>query len=164
MAYAYGGYNDSVVEIVRSCGINYARTVDDSEGFTLPTDWLRWKPTCHHRNPKLMDLLQAFLEEQEGGYWRKSPKLFYLWGHSYEFEDNNEWYIIEDFAKLMGNRDDIWYATNGQICDYVQAYRNLRFSVEGNFVYNPSVIDVYICYFGREYKIPSGETVDLERL
>lgn len=164
MAYAYGGYNDSVVEMVRMCGINYARTVDDSEGFSLPTDWLRWKPTCHHRNPKLMDLAQAFLEEQKGGYWRRTPKLFYLWGHSYEFADNNEWYIIEDFAKLMGNRDDIWYATNGQIYDYVQAYRNLRFSAEGNFVYNPSVIDVYICYFGREYKIPSGETVDLERL
>ena len=111
-----------------------------------------------------MDLLQAFLEEQEGGYWRKSPKLFYLWGHSYEFEDNNEWYIIEDFAKLAGNRDDIWYATNGQIYDYVQAYHKLRFSAEGTFVYNPSAMDVYICYFGRKYKIPSGEMVDLEIL
>ena len=164
MAYSYGIYNDTVVEMVRSCGIDYARTVDDSEGFSLPTDWLRWKPTCHHRNPKLMDLAQAFLEEQKGGYWRQTPKLFYLWGHSYEFADNNEWYIIEDFAKFVGNREDIWYATNGQIYDYVQAYRNLRFSAEGNFVYNPSVIDVYICYIGKNYCIPAGKMVDLETL
>lgn len=164
MAYAYGIYNDAVVEMVRACGIDYARTVDDSEGFSLPTDWLRWKPTCHHRNPKLMDLAQTFLEEPEGGYWRKSPKLFYLWGHSYEFADNNEWHLIEDFAKLVGNRDDVWYATNGQIYDYVQSYRELRFSAEGGFVYNPSAIDVYICYFGKNYKIPSGATVNLETL
>ena len=162
MAYAYGCYNDSVVEILRLCGIRYARTVDDSEGFAIPTDWLRWNPTCHHRNPRLMDLAQAFLEEQEGGYWRKSPKLFYLWGHSYEFEDRNEWHIIENFAKFIGNREDVWYATNGEIYNYVQAYHNLQFSSEGTFVYNPNVLDVYICYIGKNYCIPAGKTVDLE--
>lgn len=164
MAYAYGGYNDAVVEILRLCGIHYARTVEANETFTIPTDWLRWSPTCHHRNPKLMDLAQAFLQEQEGGYWRKSPKLFYLWGHSYEFEDRNEWHIIENFAKFMGNREDVWYATNGEIYDYVQAYHRLQFSAEGTFVYNPSVLDVYICYAGKNYCIPTGKTVYLETL
>ncbi len=164
MAYAYGSYNDAVVEILRLCGIHYARTVDDSEGFSIPTDWLRWMPTCHHRNPKLMDMAKSFLEEQEGGYWRKSPKLFYLWGHSYEFEDDNEWHIIENFAKFMGNREDIWYATNGEIYDYVQAYHRLQFSAEGTFVYNPSVLDVYICHAGKNYCIPIGKTVYLETL
>lgn len=164
MAYTYGRYNDKVVEMVRLCGIQYARTVDDTERFDLPKDWLRWTPTCHHRNPKLMDLAKNFLEEQEGGYWRRNPKLFYLWGHSYEFEDHNEWHIIEDFARLVGNRNDVWYATNGEIYDYVQAYHMLQFSAEGNFVYNPSVTGIYICYFGKNYRIPSGETVDLETL
>ena len=65
MAYSYGIYNDTVVEMVRSCGIDYARTVDDSEGFAIPTDWLRWNPTCHHRNPKLMDLAQDFCQQQK---------------------------------------------------------------------------------------------------
>ena len=111
-----------------------------------------------------MDLAQDFLEEQKGGYWRQAPKLFYLWGHSYEFDNDDNWDVIERFAEKIGNRDDIWYATNGQIYDYVQAYQKLQFSAEGTFVYNPSTIDVYICYFGRKYKIPSGETVDLETL
>ncbi len=162
MAYAYGCYNDAVIEVLRLCGIHYARTVDNSEGFAIPTDWLRWAPTCHHRNPKLMDMAQAFLKEQEGGYWRKSPKLFYLWGHSYEFEDHNEWHVIENFAKLVGNRDDVWYATNGEIYDYVQAYHKLQFSAEGTFVYNPSVLDVYICHFGKNYCIPAGKMICLE--
>ena len=65
---------------------------------------------------------------------------------------------------IDGEMDDIWYATNGQIYDYVQAYQRLQFSAEGDFVYNPSAMDVYICYFGRKYKIPSGEMVDLEIL
>ena len=59
---------------------------------------------------------------------------------------------------------DIWYATNGEIYDYVQAYQKLRFSAAGDFVYNPSAMDVYICYFGKNYKIPSGATMDLETL
>ena len=161
MAYSYGIYNDTVVEMVRSCGIDYARTVDDSEGFSIPTDWLRWNPTCHHRNPKLMDLAQDFLEEPKGGYWRKSPKLFYLWGHSYEFEDNNEWHIIEDFAKFVGNREDIWYATNGEIYSYVKAYDLLEFSADGNTIYNPSGQTVYICYFHKNIAIQPNQTIKI---
>ena len=162
MAYAYGIYNDAVVERARLCGINYARTVDDSEGFALPTDWLRWKPTCHHRNPKLMDLAQAFLEEQKGGYWRKSPQLFYLWGHSYEFDNNDNWAVIEEFAEYVGNREEIWYATNGEIFEYLQACNRLEWSMDATFVRNPSVIDVYINYLGKEICVRSGETIQLK--
>ena len=161
MAYAYGSYSDTVVEIARLCGIHYARTVDTREDFSIPTDWLRMPATCHHREPRLMELAKKFLEEPEGGFWKKRPKLFYLWGHSYEFEDRNEWHIIEEFAKLVGNREDVWYATNGEIYEYVQAYDRLQFNADRTRVYNPSILDVYICYFGKNYLIPSGVTVQL---
>ena len=42
------------------------------------------------------------------------PSVFYLWGHSYEFDVDNNWQIIEDFCRLVSGRDDIYYATNAE--------------------------------------------------
>ncbi len=41
--------------------------------------------------------------------------LFYLWGHSYEFEADENWNVIEEFAAYTGNRDEIWYNESGII-------------------------------------------------
>ena len=45
-----------------------------------------------------------------------------MWGHSYEFENNNNWVILKNFCKTAGGREDIWYATNIEICDYISAF------------------------------------------
>ena len=85
--------------------------------------------------------------------------LFYLWGHSYEFNDNDNWNVIEEFAEYIGNREDIWYATNGEIYDYVQAFNGLQFAANGAFIRNPSATDVYVCYRGKNVLVPAGKTV-----
>lgn len=162
MAYANGRFDNRVVEILRTCGIVYSRTTVSTEGFDLPNDWLRMPATCHHNNPRLMELLDKFLNEEQRGYmWARHPRLFCLWGHSYEFNDNHNWNVIEDFAKAAGNRDDVWYATNMEIYDYVTAYDSLIWSVSGDMVQNPTVHDLYLCYYGKEIKVPSGAVVKL---
>lgn len=157
MAYANGVYNDSVVEIIRSCGIKYSRTVTSTERFDLPTDWLRLPATCHHNCPRLMELSRKFVEADDKG----EAMLFYLWGHSYEFDERNNWNVIEEFTEYIGNRDNIWYATNGEIYDYITAYDSLVFSMNEGLVRNPSAIDLFINYHGCEIKIPAGQTVVL---
>ena len=87
--------------------------------------------------------------------------LFYLWGHSYEFDNNDNWQVIEEFAKKIGGREDIWYATNGEIYEYVTAYDNLRWSADGTLVHNPSSIDVYLDNHGKQVVVKSGETVKI---
>ena len=54
------------------------------------------------------------------------------------------------------------YATNNEIYKYAQAFDRLQFSANGEMVYNPSVLDVYIRYFGKQYLVPAGEKVMLE--
>ena len=164
MAYANGSYSDEVVEILKNCGITYARTVVSTEKFDIPTDWLRLPATCHHNNPKLMELAKRFVEAKEGGYYwgaANYPKLFYLWGHSYEFNDNNNWNIIEEFAEYIGGKEDIWYATNGEIYTYVKAFDSLVFSANGKRIYNPTATDVYMEYFGKKFVVPAGQTVEV---
>lgn len=160
MAYANGSYNDEVVDILEKCGIHYSRTTISTESFDVPTDWLRLPATCHHKNPRLMELAKTFVETTDAAYmWRNRPMLFYLWGHSYEFNDDDNWNVIEEFAAYMGNRTDIWYATNGEIYNYVQAYTRLQYSADGSMIYNPSACDVYLNYYQKEIIVPAGKTV-----
>lgn len=156
MAYAYGGYNDEVVRLLKECGIDYSRTVVSTEKFDIPTDWLRMPATCHHRNSHLFELADAFLATDTSRPWDSAPKLFYLWGHSYEFNDSDNWDVIERFAEKLGNRDDVWYVTNGEIYAYVQAFDRLRFSADGVRVENPSALDVYLCVHGKNVVCPAG--------
>ena len=62
--------------------------------------------------------------------------MFYVWGHSYEFDENDNWNVIEDFAKFIGGRNDIWYAANIEIYEYVQAFKNLYTDTMNKIIYN----------------------------
>ncbi len=160
MAYAMGSFNDEVVETAKKCGIKYARTVDSTENFDLPDDFLRWNPTCHHANAKLSELTDRFLNYGGDYGFGVVPKLFYLWGHSYEFDDCKNWDIIENFAKKVGGRDDVWYATNGEICEYLTAFKSLVTSVDFKRIYNPTAKTVWLDIYGCKYEVKSGEITE----
>lgn len=146
----------SNIDVLRKRGIVYAKTVDSTENFGFPINWLALNPTCHHNNPQLMEMAKKFVEMKPRF---GQTYMFYLWGHSYEFNTNNNWEVIEEFAEYIGGHEDIWHATNIEIYDYVTAYRRLEMSYEGNIVYNPSAIDVWVVIGGNEYCIKSGETL-----
>ena len=156
-AYPMGTYNDMTVEVLRNCGICYARTIHPTYSFDIPTDWLRMPVTCHHNHEGVFDIADKFLNESPNHH--NSPWLFYVWGHSFEFDHQNNWDRIERLAEKLSGRDDVWYATNIEIYDYVEAYRALHFSVEGKIVYNPSAIPVWFNYSGIDVKVNPGESV-----
>lgn len=85
----------------------------------------------------------------------------YVWGHSYEFDNDNNWDLIEEFCRMVGNQPDIWYATNIEIVDYIKALQNLKFSANGDFVYNPSSIDVWISVDDKIVKVDGGKITKL---
>lgn len=161
VAYPYGTTSDRVVVSLKQCGMAYGRTGVSTEGFAIPTDWMRWAATCRHRNPRLMELARCFVENE----FARGPGLFYLLGHSYEFDDNkpyNNWGVIEEFAAYMGGREDIWYATNIEIYDYIAAYDQLIFSMDYTRVYNPTCTTLYFKTGKGLYIVKPGETVNYE--
>jgi len=157
MAYPYGTYSDSLVGILKSCGIVYARTVESTNSLKIPADWLHLAPTCHHDSLELMNLARKFSEEEA----TRDPWLFYLWGHSYEFEANDNWHVIEEFAKYTGGRDDIWYATNIEIYDYIHDYNRLQFSVECTRAKNPTARTLWLEMDGRLFDIAPGQIMEI---
>ena len=143
-AYAHGRYSDEVVEVLKQIGVAYARTTETTKTFELPTDWLRLKPTCHHYEPTLNELVEKFVQFDHSTERNKRPFLFYVWGHSYEFNRQDNWNIFEEFCEKVGGKEDVWYATNIEIYDYIKAYEGLHFSANGKFVQNNSATDVYM--------------------
>lgn len=164
MAYAYSAYTEDVIAVLKAAGIKYARTTQATHSFALPDNWLKLNPTCHHEDALLPELTDKFIELDP----RAIPKhresaLFYVWGHAFEFDEHDNWDIIEDFGKKIGGKKDIWYATNGEIYNYVLAYKRLEFSMDGERVYNPSAIPVWIEIRGNVYKIGAGETIAFKK-
>lgn len=142
MAYPYGTFNDDVVAAARSCGIAYSRTVKSTGNFLIPTDWLRLNPTCHHRDEKIFQYIETFLSKHGG----QTPRLFYLWGHSFEFDWNkerNNWEHAEKIFEMLGGHEDVWYATNIEVYDYVKAYNSLVWSADVKTVHNPTTTEIY---------------------
>lgn len=157
-AYPYGAYDDKVLEALRLCGIVYARTTHSTRAFGLPKDWLMWHPTCHHNDAALFELLDKFINEQPG----LDPWVFYLWGHTYEFDNGNNWDRIEAFCEKISQNKEVWFATNIQIYEYVTAFRSLVYSADGRRVYNPSAQDVWLSVNSETtYKVPAGRSIYL---
>ena len=152
MSYPYGCYSDEVVAVAKAQGILYSRTTVATGEFHLPADFLRWHSTCHHGDPRLLDLGKKFLAAPDMGL-----SLMYVWGHSFEFDRNHNWEKIGNFCRMAGGREDVWYATNIEILDYVQAARSLRFSRNRKMVYNPSAQDVWISVDREPVRIAGGE-------
>ena len=146
-----------MVDCIKNCGIKYGRTTVTTHSFELPDDHLRLNPTCHHADPKLPELAKRFFMLDVFEHpWRIKPLLFYLWGHSYEFANN--WQQLEQICEILGKKENVWYATNIEIIDYISAFKALRRSVNGNIIDNPTDIDIYVWANGKNIVIEKCRT------
>jgi len=149
---------------LRTLGIAYARTLSgDNNTFMMPTDWYAWMPTARHRNPNLMTWVEEFvtLREEELKSAQRYPRLFYLWGHTYEFNRDDNWDVIENFCAAISGKDDTWYATNIEIREYAEAYDSIVTSADGKMMYNPTLKEIFMDIDGRAIRIAPGETLKL---
>lgn len=144
--------------------VDYVRTIGgDNDKFDLPEDWHNWIPTAHHANPQIMEYIDKFLELDVSKLYKshRAPKLFFMWGHSFEFERKQNWDLLEEISRKLGGKEDIWYATNIEIYDYVQAYNSLRYSADGTMVYNPTLLSIWFDVDETLYCIQPGETITI---
>ena len=162
MSYPFGMYNDEIKEIFRYCGIAYSRTVNSTKRFTLPNDFLAWNPTCHHK--AALECAESFIEGVDS---KNKHMLFYIWGHSTEFNHDNNWDLLDELLDKICGLDNVWYATNMEIYGYKTAQKQLIVSADESIVYNPTQIEVCIRH-SKSYARPMdvvaikpGETVRL---
>lgn len=110
-AYPGGGvnYNTRVAQIIKeNTNIKYARTTVETNSFDIQDNLYEFKPSVYHLNyDKMVELGKEFVNLK-----CTEKKIFYIWGHSYEFDAWNFWDKFEEFLKLISFRDDIDYLSN----------------------------------------------------
>lgn len=153
MSYPCGECNEEIAGLCRSAGIIYSRTIISTGKFALPDDFLFWNPTCHHKEAE--KYIDPFLK----CYYDMS--VFYVWGHSHEFQTEADWERMEKFCGEISGKAEIWYATNIEICRYVQAVRGLVISCDGTLAYNPSAETVCCMNGEKRIEIRPGAVTEL---
>ena len=116
MAYPCGGVNndDRVAGVIKKqTGVQYARTITSTFSFDLPKNLHPLDPTVYICEPdKMFELAGKFIALKAD-----KPQLFYIWGHSYEFDvmDEMSWERFERFCTLISRKEDIFYGTNKEV-------------------------------------------------
>jgi len=113
-AYPCGGvnYDRRVSSILReNTGLRYCRTIVSSYSLDMQSDLYEFKPTLHHLADfdKMTELGEKIISAPSD-----TPMLFYIWGHSFEFDIHDQWDRFEEFCKFISGREDIFYGTNSE--------------------------------------------------
>jgi hypothetical protein len=106
--------------------------------------------------------LAVFYKTIEDFMNTKELALLDIWGHSWEMgSDQKKWEETEKFFKLLANNQGVYYTKQIDLVDYINAFRNLKFSVDKNIVINPSAINVYFKINNTVYTVEAGTTKKL---
>lgn len=106
ISYAYGVYNETVLQMVQKYGLRYGRGVNDTHAFSEQFNLLEFQPTCRYDDPQIFALTDRFLQMHP-----KEPQIFCIWGHSYEMDGKNNWSDLECFFNKISGKSDIFYGT-----------------------------------------------------
>ena len=154
---ALAGAVQTAQDALKALGITYARVTSPSgENFALPRKWLYWEPCCHHsQQGDLLEKGENFLKTDE-----QKMHLMLVWGHVTELDRDNTYGMMEEFCKRMAEcKERIFFATNGEIADYLQACERCRNSGNGKSIKNTSFTTLFAAKEGKILPIAPGETL-----
>lgn len=159
-AYPFGHTNAQVQKLLELAGYTNARGVQSTYRFDLPENFLNWSPTCHFYEEKTLPLIREFTQST----FSFTPQIFFMWGHAYEIDAYDAWTHVESICNdLSKYSDQIWYATVGDITEYIKSYRRLEFSTDGLIVHNPSAQTIWLRIpASGMYQIEGGQTLSIK--
>ncbi len=156
LSYPNGSYTLEIVEALKHMGIEYARVVGGHHTYKMPENYHLWQSTCHHNKEGL-----AHAEEFVALNKPQYLYMLYIWGHSYEFDRDENWDYMEKICQTLSGKEDVWFATNIEIVDYMNAIKQLKFNVERTMVMNPTAMALWLSVNGEIVKVPGGATISL---
>jgi len=98
---------------------------------------MAWSYNANNNN--MREFSKLFAEYPDDG----ELKFFCFGVHSHDFENDDNWDVLENFCREFGNRpNDFWYASVGEIFDYEDAIKALV--ITETEIKNDSDIDLYV--------------------
>ena len=134
MSYPFGAYNNRILALLPGLGMTCSRTTQSAYNLGyFPPNPLKWHPTSHHAGAE--SIAQEFAARTND-----ELSLLFIWGHSWELDGNqanNSWSYMTSLCATIGDRGDVWYASMGDVNDYLAAIRALTYPAT-NVIQNPS--------------------------
>ena len=142
-------YSDLMADCVCHCGFQYARISEESNDYSIPKDFYRWKGSKFHWDPDLKDFVTGFLETD------RELALCQLVGHSYDLDVMNLWDTMEEIFLWVSENPEVWPATHGELIAYL---RNMSLAkVTEREIINESDSELWFAVDGNIVKLGPGE-------
>jgi hypothetical protein len=151
-AYPFGTFNNEVIKILAQTKLTSARTIKNTYNFNLPDTFLAWHPTCHHN--------EAYKYVAEFKQSTQPLAVFYIWGHSWEFDygiEHNSWEYFENLCSQLVLDKDTWSAGAGELSQYL--YSGKMLAEKGGALYNNSTIMLYVRHKEKVHKLKPGKKI-----
>jgi len=142
-------YSDLMANCVRHCGFEYARISEESNDYSIPEDFYRWKGSKFHWDKDLKDFVSGFLETD------RELALCQLVGHSYDLDVLNIWDRMEQICRRVSEDDTVWPATHGELVRYLKNMSRARFYWAE--IHNESDADIWFDVDGSVIRLRPGE-------
>jgi peptidoglycan/xylan/chitin deacetylase (PgdA/CDA1 family) len=153
MSYPFGTYSPQVIQVLRTLGMVYSRTVEAGVTAFPPAEPLAWGTTMHilHQEPAPLPARWAAFHDNP-----RARGVFYVWGHSFEFANRRD--DLHPLLAALAGCDDVWYCTNIALFDYLAARDRLVIAANRRTVYNPSAQPVTLNVDGTLVTVGAGVT------
>lgn len=144
-------YSDPMADCIRHCGFQYARISEESNDYSIPSDFYRWRGSKFHWDDDLEAFVQGFLETDQ------ELALCQLVGHSYDLDAMQLWNTMERIFHSVGNDPDVWAATHIELVRYLRAMHSVR--ITDREIKNESSTVLWFKIDGNIVSLQPGETI-----
>ena len=142
-------YSDLMAGCVRHCGFEYARISEESNDYSVPEDFYRWRGSKFHWDDDFEEFVHGFLTTD------RELALCQLVGHSYDLDVMDAWNRMERICALVRGSDDVWPATHIEIVRYLKAMK--RAVITDRTIQNESQVPLWFDVDGCVRRLDPGE-------
>lgn len=144
-------YSDLMADCVKHCGFEYARISEESNDYSIPADFFRWKGSKFHWDSDLEDFVRGFLASDQ------ELAICQLVGHSYDLDVMNLWESMERICRWVSENSDVWAVTHIALVRYL---RNMNLArITDSEIINESSAELWFAVDGKTVKLQPGESI-----
>lgn len=146
-------YSVLMADCVRHCGFQYARISEETNDYSIPTDFYQWKGSKFHWDADLQAFVQGFLETDQ------ELALCQLVGHSYDLDVLDLLDSMERICRWVSDNSDVWAATHIELVRYL---RNMSLAcITDKEISNESSAELWFAVNGTTVRLAPGEKIEL---
>lgn len=146
-------YSDQMADCVRVCGFEYARISEESNDYSVPSDFYRWRGSKFHWDENLEDFVQGFLAS------RQELALCQIVGHSYDLDVYDMWDRMERILKAVSRAPDVAPMTHIELVRYLRAMDQAE--ITDTYIQNNAHLPLWFRAGGETIRIKPGQRKDV---